>query len=789
MCSSLRLCMFYRDGQRRDIEKVSLLSIYESKDESNKTLSFGVSLCDPTTGYFRVGHISDEENRAQLRTLLARENPAEISYERRNLSKETLEVINHMCPVIIGKVGTCLHTEIARNDSFTSEGFVEKLVSPSNGYFSSVDKVPDILRPLANESGSFPTTTTNTMRAFDIVLRVLERALIAHELVTMNQFDLLELPGYVQKSSGHQTTDQAKSNKSLNPRQRMVMDGQALLNLQIMHAEGNDPEATLYEFLNKCKTSFGKRQLREWICSPLFNRGDIIARQNIVKELVEVVDDMDGAEVVSKARNCFSRLYDLERLLSRIHALGLIKLDSHPDSEAVLYENEKYNKNKIRMLVNVLQGLKQVVTGLREVCDYLEASSSEKFLSLKQLLDSSVLETVKTAVVEFEGLFDLNLAKQEGTIKPLPGVMAEYDDTKESVKELKACLDQELELEKEKLGTPAAKQIKYWHPANGKDIYQVQVPDAALPKNRDAPSHWKFMSKKKGYRRFHTKRITTLTAKLTKKENELESLERDSTRAMYEKFDQKRSMWSSAVSTCCDFDCLLSLAIVSSNTSEQAPMCIPEILDASDCEYPIFEAEDSRHPVVEAALEKQGQSFIPNSISLGNRAQSCLLLTGPNMGGKSTLLRQTCIISIMAQIGCFVPAKSCRMTPVDRIFTRIGASDRIMSGQSTFYVELDETSTILHGASKHSLIILDELGRGTSTFDGTAIAYAVVKKLCEEQLRCRTLFATHYHTLVQDFASSKAVKLAHMACFADSDESVGSVTFLYKLESGPRYVD
>jgi DNA mismatch repair protein MSH6 len=179
-----------------------------------------------------------------------------------------------------------------------------------------------------------------------------------------------------------------------------------------------------------------------------------------------------------------------------------------------------------------------------------------------------------------------------------------------------------------------------------------------------------------------------------------------------------------------------------------------------------------------------------------------LLLTGPNMGGKSTLLRQTCLIIILAQLGCRVPADSCEMTPVDRIFTRVGASDRILAGQSTFFVELAETSLILKAATEDSLCILDELGRGTATFDGTAIAHAVVNHLVSK-IHCRTLFATHYHLLVEDWEIDPRVKLGHMDCFVHNseeelqhhqqqqqqnnhqkNEDQQEVTFLYKLCDG-----
>ena len=191
--------------------------------------------------------------------------------------------------------------------------------------------------------------------------------------------------------------------------------------------------------------------------------------------------------------------------------------------------------------------------------------------------------------------------------------------------------------------------------------------------------------------------------------------------------------------------------------------------------------------------------YIPNDLHLGGMTTSStnsvdflprtLLLTGPNMGGKSTLLRQTCLIVILAQLGCKVPADNCVLSPVDRIFTRVGATDRILSGQSTFFVELAETSTILKHATEDSLCILDELGRGTATFDGTAIAHAVVDYIVS-QLRCRTLFATHYHLLIQDWEMDPRIRLGHMDCMvlsgndgSDSKENE-EVTFLYKLCDG-----
>ena len=253
-----------------------------------------------------------------------------------------------------------------------------------------------------------------------------------------------------------------------------------------------------------------------------------------------------------------------------------------------------------------------------------------------------------------------------------------------------------------------------------------------------------------------------------------------------------------------NLDALLSLAMVSSAPGYIWPEMVsrspPKAGPGSEGAHgrgPMLDIQAGRHPMLEFSMSQRGEGdYIPNTLVLGGnldtQAGTCpklLLLSGPNMGGKSTLLRQTCLITMLAQIGCKVPADRCVMTPVDRIFTRVGASDRILAGQSTFFVELAETATILKSASEDSLCILDELGRGTATFDGTAIAHAVVDHLARHT-RCRSLFATHYHSLVDDWEMDARVQLGHMDCIvqetapskgAEEDEEV---TFLYRLCSG-----
>lgn len=245
--------------------------------------------------------------------------------------------------------------------------------------------------------------------------------------------------------------------------------------------------------------------------------------------------------------------------------------------------------------------------------------------------------------------------------------------------------------------------------------------------------------------------------------------------AIFRKFDSYRALWSTAVQVTAMLDALSSLAEVSGQPGWSRPTIIDPKEDNTGC----ILVEGGVHPCVDTT--HSGDDFVPNDLAIGGVKPRVLLLSGPNMGGKSTLLRQTCLISILAQMGCFVPATAAKVCPVDRIFTRLGASDKLLAGQSTFFVELSETAAALRGATSRSLVIMDELGRGTSTFDGTAIAHAVVKSLVED-CKCLTMFATHYHSLLADWEGEDQVRLGHMKCLVE-DES--NITFLYQLGDGP----
>ncbi|KAK9813990.1 hypothetical protein WJX73_008383 [Symbiochloris irregularis] len=262
------------------------------------------------------------------------------------------------------------------------------------------------------------------------------------------------------------------------------------------------------------------------------------------------------------------------------------------------------------------------------------------------------------------------------------------------------------------------------------------------------------------------------------------------TTELIDSFQQHANIWDAIEEAVSTVDVLMGFAAFP--TTADGPTCRPVLVPATGAEA-VLHLEQLWHP---CAVAGAGGAIVPNDLLLGGRGGDAqhhprsLLLTGPNMGGKSTLLRATCAAVILAQMGCYVPAAAARLCPADRIFTRLGAQDRIMSGESTFLVECNEAAAVLRHATPDSLVVLDELGRGTSTFDGYAIAHAVLGHL-SSRIDCRLLFATHYHPLTGEFEGDPRVALGHMAALVGpaqgQDSSAGSadgITFLYQMRSG-----
>lgn len=378
--------------------------------------------------------------------------------------------------------------------------------------------------------------------------------------------------------------------------------------------------------------------------------------------------------------------------------------------------------------------------------------------------------------------FDHEKARKTGLITPKAGFDSDYDQALADIRENEQSLLEYLEKQRSRIG---CRSIVYW--GIGRNRYQLEIPENFITHN--LPEEYELKSTKKGCKRYWTKTIEKKLANLINAEERRDVSLKDCMRRLFYNFDKNYKDWQAAVECITVLDVLLCLANYS--RGGDGPMCRPVILLPKEDTRVFLDLQGSRHPCIMKTFF--GDDFIPNDILIGceeeeeeNGKAYCVLVTGPNMGGKSTLMRQAGLLAVMAQMGCYVPAEVCRLTPIDRVFTRLGASDRIMSGESTFFVELSETASILTHATEHSLVLVDELGRGTATFDGTAIANAVVKELAEN-IKCRTLFSTHYHSLVEDYSQSVAVRLGHMACMVENeceDPSQETITFLYKFIKG-----
>lgn len=534
-----------------------------------------------------------------------------------------------------------------------------------------------------------------------------------------------------------------------NPIQKdgtLVLDGQTLINLEIFSNSVNGgSEGTLFQLLNKCITPFGKRLFRQWVAHPLQNADRI-------NERLDAVDILNkDPSVREQFASQLVKMPDLERLISRIHACSCKPED----------------------FVRVLEGFEQIEYTMTLVSAFQGGNG---------LLDRliSAMPNLEEPLAYWRNAFDRSKAKEEKILIPERGIEEDFDASLERMENIKSQLRELLADKKTEL---KCKSLKFADV--GKEIYQIEAPKAIK-----VPSSWRQMSATKDVKRWYFTELTALVRELQEAEETHSQLVRDVATRFCKKFDVDYELWLSAIQVVAQLDCLVSLAKASSSLGE--PSCRPQFVEQ---DRSLVEFEELRHPCM---LNATGD-FIPNDIKLGGEQANINLLTGANAAGKSTVLRmvskninsklrerqtdvnQSCIAVIMAQIGCYVPAISARLTPVDRIMSRLGANDNIFAAQSTFFVELSETKKILSEATPRSLVILDELGRGTSSYDGVAVAQAVLHHVATH-IGCVGFFATHYHSLATEFENHPEIRARRMQIHVDDAER--RITFLYKLEDG-----
>ena len=514
----------------------------------------------------------------------------------------------------------------------------------------------------------------------------------------------------------------------------MVLDPQTVRTLELFEGSSGSREGSLLGLLDTTQTPMGRRLLRQWLGRPLLNRDAVIERHDNVEALVQ--DPM----LRSRLRTAMHGLPDLERLINFIRSGSAAPRD----------------------IVAVRRGL-EAVAGIHSV---LTAAPLPEIARDDETVSSLAwtLQTIETHD-EIRNLLNEAIADEPGAALSAGGVVRkgfsqELEDLRAISSDARVAVAALETEERDNTGIPTLK-VGYTRVFG----YYIEVTRPHLSR---VPEHYIRKQTVAGGERFFTPRLKELEVQISEAQQRAEELESAIFRRVCSQVvEQGEPILATARAVAC-LDVLAAFA----ENAVRLRLTRPDIDDSR-----VLEATSARHPVVEAVLD---EPFVPNDISL-TEDRPIAIITGPNMAGKSTYLRQIALVALMAQIGSFVPAATARVGLVDRIFTRAGLHDDISTGRSTFMVEMIETAAILHQATDRSLIILDETGRGTSTYDGLSIAWAVVEHIHNHpRLSARTAFATHYHELVELGETLPRAFNLHVLV----SEEEGKVVFLRQVVPG-----
>ena len=522
----------------------------------------------------------------------------------------------------------------------------------------------------------------------------------------------------------------------------LVLDHVTVRNLELVSPSvGDDDSSTLLASLDGTATGMGARLLRSWILRPSISLEEISARLDAVTEL------KSATVAREEIRRDLDEIFDLERLTSRVTLGNATPRD--------------------------LQALRRSLVAVPLLRGFLTRFASARLVALREQLDdlADVRDLIARAIAEDPPA----QPTEPGIIRA--GYNAELDELRTLSKSSKQIIASMEERERKRTGIGSLK-IRF----NSVFGYYIEISKANL---HLAPPDYERKQTLVNAERFTSPELKDYERKVLDADERILEIERRLYRELRESIAAQASRLRQTSSAIAQVDVLANFARLSAERNYSRPT-----FTEFDSGHAISDAKNGtargelliaagRHPVIETLLESRGERFVPNDLYLDDVTQPILIITGPNMGGKSTYLRQAALIVIMAQTGCFVPAAEARLPLVDRIFTRIGASDNLARGRSTFLVEMSEVAAILNTATGASLVLLDEVGRGTATFDGLSIAWAVVEYL-HENARPRTLFATHYHELTELERLLPGVKNVHVSV----REAGNEIIFLRRVEPG-----
>ena len=504
------------------------------------------------------------------------------------------------------------------------------------------------------------------------------------------------------------------------------LDKFTIRNLELLNTP-NPNAKTLIDVIDKTVSPMGSRLLRRWISLPLKNKEQIQARYEVVDYFYK------NRDVIAKFQDAIRQVGDLERLISKV---SLARVNP-------------------RELLQVSRALEQIKI-IRELCQESDNDSVRAFAEQLNPCES-ICNRIKKEIKA-----DAPAVTSKGNVIA-EGVNAELDELRNMSRSGKDYL---INIQKREVEATGISSLKVGF--NNVFGYYLEVTNTHKDK---VPAEWIRKQTLANAERYITEELKEYEQKILGAEERIQVIEEQ----VYSELIAATAEFVAPIqldaALVAKIDCLVNFGYIALNNNYVMPTV--------DESY-VIDIKEGRHPVIERMMPV-GEEYISNDVYLDREKQQIIIITGPNMSGKSALLRQTALIVLLAQIGSFVPASEARIGLVDKIFTRVGASDNISSGESTFMVEMNETASILNNVSNRSLILLDEIGRGTSTYDGISIAWAITEYLHEHPtMRAKVMFATHYHELNEMEASFKRIKNYHVTV-----KEVGNkVVFLRKLKRG-----
>jgi DNA mismatch repair protein MutS len=519
----------------------------------------------------------------------------------------------------------------------------------------------------------------------------------------------------------------------------MILDQVTARNLELVEASsGDDARATLLAAIDETATGMGARLLRSWVLRPQISIGEIEARLEAVAEL--------KAQTVAREeiRKELEGILDLERLTSRV-TLGVV---TPRDLLALRGSLEKIPRVRAQIAPTAAGASR-----LAALCDEMDEMADVRDLIARGISDEPPA-----------------MVNEPGVIRR--GYHAELDELRDITKKGRQIIATMEERERKRTGIASLK-IRY----NQVFGFYIEISKANL---HLAPADYERKQTLVNAERFTSGELKEYERKVLSAEERVLEIERRLYGEIRESIAHEAARLRRTAAAIAQLDVLVNLARIAASRNYSRPQFTSGKAEPeSSAKRGSLLIAGGRHPVIEKLLEERGERFVPNDLYLDDETQFLLIITGPNMGGKSTYLRQAALISILAQMGSFVPAAEAKLPVLDRVFTRIGASDNLARGRSTFLVEMSEVAAILNTATSASLVLLDEVGRGTSTFDGLSIAWAVVEAL-HAGARPKTLFATHYHELTELEQLLPGVKNVHVAV----QEAGREIVFLRRVEPG-----